>query len=118
MAAVTLVAHDFKSLAPLPPHPSPTHSPITEIIILHRFLLDWGLAVRDLDLNRCRVRATWACVLYVKQCTHTLGTAGGRPLGWNPPKGRCMGSCYRWTRAGGALGALRVGEITGQVRPC
>lgn len=84
------------------------------------FLLDCDLAVRDLgfesvqgkgDMGLCAV-----CAAVHMHCA--LGTAGSRPLGWNSPKGRCRGSCYRWTRAGGALGALRVGEITGQVRPC
>lgn len=69
---MTLVAHDFKSLAPLPPHPSTHAPPITETIILPMFLLDCSLAVRNLDLNQCRVRGPWACVLWVQQCTRTV----------------------------------------------
>lgn len=117
MVAVTLVAHDLESLAPLRPHPSPTHPPPppSETLIGHLLLLVCGLAIKDRDwgLNQCRVTGA-VCSAGHTRCA--LGTAGGRPLGWNAPKGRCRGSCWRRSRGGWGPWDPACEEIAGQVR--
>lgn len=105
MASVTLVAHDFKSLASLPPHLSltPPTPPITETIILHVFLLDCGSAGkgRDSGLNQGgQVRGSRrACC--GRGTAHALrpGTVGRQRAGagtvrdapgWAGPRGPCV----------------------------